>query len=222
MYVSPDYPTAGSFTANWSYQNPDQNNQQFYYGGYNTFNGIGDPNSRINQTSFNQNPYQNNQYGYQNNQPVNQTPVPQVQVQPFSSYGGSGVQMNQNPQTPTIMPTLNTAMTFNQPTPVNNNVNPYQNNQPLPTFAQPVQQTNPYAAMFNSQIPTFDRRTECWGNQYVQPQPLPMPNIDWNKPVQQPFVNPMQQNFQCPFNQPNQTFQENWVDTFKRNIAASI
>lgn len=220
MYISPDYPTAGSFTMNWAYQDPNQNNQQFYYGGYSGFNGVGDPNSRINQTSFNATPYQNNQFGYQTNsfsQPQQNNPIPTpIQVQPFSSYGGSGSQ----PQTPAIMPTLNTAMATNPTGSVN--VNPYQN-QPLPTFAQPIQQqVNPYAAMFNNQIPTFDRRTECWGNQYVQPQQLPLPTIDWNKPVNQPFVNPMQQSFQCPFNQPNQTFQENWVDTFKRNIAVSI
>ena len=216
-YLSPDYPIPGNCTMQWTYQ--DQfNNQGYFYGGMNSYQqyaSVNDPNSRINQTSynFNQSPYQQqvqpqqNPYGYAapaSNQPV-VTPV-----QPFSAYGGSG----QQPVMPTLNPPTMSAPAMNQPV---SNQQPVQ----MPTFAQPVafQNTNP---IFNDQIPTFDKRTECWSNQYVQPQQIPVPNIDWNKPVEQPMVNPLQQSFQFPSFNKQQTFQDNWVDTFKRNLAVSL
>lgn len=210
MYISPDWPTLGNgtFTTNWTYQDPNQNQQNFFYGGYNGYPTANDPNSRINQTTFNwgANPYAQPQtnYGYQQQQ----APAPAVTpLQPFSSYGGSG-----NQQMPTLnnMPTLNSAV-LPQPTPMN-----------APTFNQPAYYQNPNAPLFNAQIPTFDKRTECWGNQFVQPQQLPVPNIDWNKPAQQPYANPMQPFQSFPsFNQP-QTFQDNWTEMYKRNIAAAL
>ena len=214
-YLSPDYPMAGTATGAWQYQDPNTNNQ-FFYGGYGNYgNGmpaVGDPNSRINQTSFNyaQSPYQQ-QYGYA--QPQAQVNAPVVTpVQPFSAYGGSGSQNNQQP----IMPTLGMTTTFNQPAPQSV---PVQQPVQMPTFAQPMFYTNPMTPLFNAQIPSFDKRTECWGNQYVQPQQLPVPQIDWNKPVSQPFVNPMQTFQMVPsFNQPQSTFQDNWTDLYKRNF----
>lgn len=216
MYISPDYPTAGSTNISKWFQvdNPMQQ-QGFFYGGYNAgYPGAGDPNSRINQTSFNNNqsPYQNqpNQYAY-----GQQNTTPAVQpLQPFSSYGGSGQQ--------TVMPTLNAPTMFNQPV----QQNPFQNQQipvtSMPTFAQPVQQNQ--APLFNLQIPTLDKRQELWNNQYTQPQQIPVPQIDWNTPVQQPqYVNPMQSFQSFPnFNQPQQTFTDNWVDMFKRNLGVSL
>ena len=62
-YVSPDYPQPnGGFNSTWTYQ--DQTNTQgFFYGGMgcNNYPAVNDPNSRLNQTSFNygnQSPYQ--------------------------------------------------------------------------------------------------------------------------------------------------------------------
>ena len=216
-YVSPDYPIPGNYTTQWTYQ--DQVNPQgYFYGGMNNYQNysINDPNSRINQTSFNfnQSPYQQqtqqNPYGYA--APVQNQPAV-TPVQPFSAYGGSG----QQPVMPTLNPPTLTPPTVNPPT---LNITQPQQQVQMPTFAQPVafQNTNP---MFNDQIPTFDKRTECWCNQYVQPQQLPVPNIDWNKPVEQPMVNPMYSFQPQIFDKPH-TFQDNWVDTFKRNLAVSL
>ena len=223
MNISPDYPTLTNMAplTGWTYTDPTQSSQAFFYNGYN--NGCpvaGDPNTRINPTSTfnwgNANPY-STPYGYQQPAPQQvQTPV-----QPFSAYGGSG----QQPQS--TMPTLNSFAIDRQPI-------------QQPTFNQPVQQTpatptpapvyppvygnyNPNAPLFNANIPTFDRRTECWNNQFVQPQQIPVPNINWNQPaVQQPMVNPMY-SFQCnpSFNQPSQTFQTSWMDTLRANQAVT-
>lgn len=213
--INPDYPIAGmcGSLSQFQYQDPNANSQ-FFYGGYgsygNGFPSVNDPNSRINQNSFNYaTPYQNQQNGYGYGQPQHQTQQAVTPVQPFSTYGGSG--NNNQP----IMPTLNTPV-FNQPQQV---AAPVQQ-QPLPTFSQPTYYQNPVAPLFNAQIPSFDTRTECWGNQYVQPQQIPVPQIDWNKPVQQPMANPMCP-FQnsCPtFSQGPQTFQDNWMDSYKRNF----
>ena len=221
-YLSPDYPVPGNSCNQWTYQ--DQiNTQGYFYGGMNSYmnySPVNDPNSRINQTSynFNQSPYQQpqtqqNPYGY--SAPVQNQPAV-TPVQPFSAYGGSG----QQPVMPTLNPPTLNPPTLNPPTLNPPTLNSPTLNQQMPTFAQPIafQNQNP---MFNAQIPTFDKRTECWSNQYVQPQQIPIPSIDWNKPVEQPMVNPLQ-SFQVPtFSQP-QTFQDNWVDTFKRNLAASL
>lgn len=221
-YVSPDYPNVNNMTPfkNWTYQDQNPNQQSFFYGGmgYNSYPAANDPNSRINQTTFNwgqsQNPYA---------QPAYQQPVQPVQpavqpVQPFSVYGGSGQQ-----PAPT-MPTLNApAIDFNR--------------QSQPTFNQPVQQQptpmmpsyipfapyDPNAPLFNASIATFDKRTECWDNRFVQPQQVPAPQINWNTvPQQNTMVNPMYQFQNCPaFNQSNQPFQTNWLEIYRTNQAVS-
>ena len=222
MNMSPDYPTPENMTPfrNWTYQDQNPNQQSFFYAGmgYNSYPTAGDPNSRINQTTFNwgqvQNPYP--QQNYQ--QPVQQ-PVVQP-VQPFSAYGGSGQQPN------ATMPTLNTPAidfnrqqpTFNQPVQSTQQVQPYT----IPTV--PMYPTyDPNAPLFNASIATFDKRTECWDNRFVQPQPVPAPQINWNTvPQQNTMVNPMYQFQSYPtFNQPNQPFQNSWLEIYRTNQGVS-
>lgn len=208
-YVHPDYPVVNGNYSNFGRNNAPQTYQEFYYPGYGTT--AYPPDSRRNVTSWgSQNPEPQPtfqappppQFGYGQ-------PDPRQDVQPFSTYGPGSNQ-------PKGLNSLMEERRFNPP--------PQQ--QWAPPAQQPVQQYQPctyYPQVPPQQqwgvVPSFDRgASECWSNQYVQPRPIPTPNIDWNTR----YVNdqPVQG---CPYPQvqpaiiPSQQFERSWTEEWNRN-----
>ena len=219
MYNNPDYPTAsaGGFLQH-TYQ-PEAQNQSMFYNGFasnpfaqNPFMSYGTQCAPDSRRNFNMMPNQN-PYGYQ--QPVMQQPQTE-QVVPFGSYPPASPNGQQAPTGLNSLiesrRNLNLNVTQNNAT----SANPWMQRQNV-VPQQPVQMqnpitTNPYenpfsygyqvepsvAALYNSDITTFDKKTaNCWENQYTVNRPLAQPNVNWygqdacQQQTQQP-MNPYQ------------------------------
>lgn len=223
-YISPDYPLPENVEnfQRYTYNgyNQQMNSQPMYYGGTGCWGGYSnDPESRRVQQQFIQQPFAQPQFAQpQYTQQPQQVAQP---LQPFSAYGGSGAQVS------TSLPTMPTLDSRRVPQPQQPQFNFPVNNQPLLQPAQMswnqqapmIRDDRMYPLFANNYIPTFDRNQQLWDNTYVAPREMPMPNIQWNAPVQQPQYVPQYQ--QSPFAQ-QPSMQMTWTEIRNKNKAAQI
>lgn len=179
---NPDYPTTntGGFLMH-TYQQPQQNNDMFYY------NGAGVVNPFATNMDSRRNMYTG--YGNMPTMTAQTTPVvSEQQVMPFSTYpAGSGVTA---PQTMNVG--FNAlAESRRNCLPVANNTNPWATTaqQPVQTpMCNPMYMTPQYGygpmqtcnALYGETINGFDKKSGAWDNMYTNPRAVAMPNIDWN------------------------------------------
>lgn len=211
-YISPDYPLPESVDnfQRYTYNGYNQqlNSQPMYYGGNGYWGGYSqDPESRRVNQQFIQQP----QFAQQQ-----QAAQP---LQPFSAYGGSGAQVS------TSLPTMPTLDSRRAPQP---QFQPTVNTQPLlqtsqmnwnSQVPQMIRDDRMYPLFANNYVPQFDRSQQLWDNTYVSPRELPMPNISWNKPVQEPHYVPSYQ--PSPFSQ-QPGMQMTWTEMYKQRKLAQI
>lgn len=211
MY-NPDAPVSvGAGFIQHTYQ-PQQTNQTYYYGGNNTVNPFemyGGPDSRRNQYGMFSTP--TNPTYPQPAQQVNQEQaVMPYSSYPSNVPTNNAAPMGFNAL---VESRRNAAAVTNQQNAVNpwNNTNATASTSPsypYPTMPTPtmtptmIPQQNPYGMMpqnpygygygveqsaydlyVNNNPLGFDKKSGCWENCYTQPRTIPVPNIQWNQPV---------------------------------------
>ena len=229
MYQNPDYPipgSCGSFLMNTyqGYEAPQQ--QSMFYAGFGFNQPQIDADSRRTPPTSMINPFQQ--------------PQPQqafvAQPQPFSAYGGSGMQANpQIPQLNATMPDSRRTALSAAPNPW---VQPFMQSTPTPVVQPSPQwdfQMTPtintavadsrMIPLYNSsyQIPSFDKKNGVWENCFTENRQIPQPTINWNVmpqtyAQQQPFV-PLNQQPLNPFANSQQQYQMSWNEMWNQNKA---